>query len=295
MYAIAGVTGHVGAVAAETLLAQGKQVRVIVRDAAKGAAWAKRGAEVVVATFGDAAALSSALTGVEGAFLLLPPAAAPAGSRAALDPLAESAAVSAALAAAIRAAKLPHVVLLSSIGAQHATGTGPIRGLHVAERDFSATGAAVTAVRPAYFQENWGSSLGALAQGVLPTFIPAAQRFAQVATADIGKAIAGALVEGGRGVQVIELAGPREYSANDVAAELAKLTGKPVVAQEAPLTAVVPTFATFGIPPASAELYREMYEGIANGQVDHEGGHRQVRGTTEIAVTLATLLAGAGQ
>ena len=46
MYAIAGVTGHVGSVAADTLLSQGKAVRVIVRDAAKGAPWKAKGAEV---------------------------------------------------------------------------------------------------------------------------------------------------------------------------------------------------------------------------------------------------------
>src|SRR5207244_527511 len=76
MYAIAGVTGHTGSIAAETLLAQGKPVRVIVRDAAKGAAWAKKGAEVAVASLDDVGALTKALTGVQGAFVLLPPQAA---------------------------------------------------------------------------------------------------------------------------------------------------------------------------------------------------------------------------
>src|ERR1043165_7598852 len=73
MYAIAGVSGHTGSVAAETLLAQGKPVRVIVRDAAKGAAWSQKGAEVAVASLEDTAALTRALTGVAGAFVLLPP------------------------------------------------------------------------------------------------------------------------------------------------------------------------------------------------------------------------------
>ena len=73
MYAIAGVTGHVGSVAAETLLAQGKPVRVIVRDAAKGAPWKAKGAEVAIADLGDEAALASAFAGASGAFVLLPP------------------------------------------------------------------------------------------------------------------------------------------------------------------------------------------------------------------------------
>src|ERR1700733_6783717 len=72
MYVVAGVTGNTGKVIAETLLAQEKPVRALVRDEAKGAAWKKRGAEVVVAELDDAAALGRALAGATGAYLLLP-------------------------------------------------------------------------------------------------------------------------------------------------------------------------------------------------------------------------------
>ncbi len=42
MYVIAGVTEHVGSVAAMELLAKKKPVKVIVRDAKKGEAWSKQ-------------------------------------------------------------------------------------------------------------------------------------------------------------------------------------------------------------------------------------------------------------
>lgn len=289
MYAIAGVTGHTGSIAAETLLAQGKPVRVIVRDAARGAAWADKGAEIAVASLDDVAALTAALTGVAGAFVLLPPQAAVTSP----TPLENNRKLTAAIAQAVRAAQVPHVVLLSSVGAQHETGTGPIQALHHAERELTATGAAVTAVRAAYFQENWGAALGALADGVLPTFIPAGLRYPQVATRDIGRTVAAALVECGRpGLQVIELAGPRDYTGHEVAAALATLTGKPVAAQDAPLDAVVPTFTGFGLSRAVAELYREMYAAIASGRVAWQGGAaRQVRGTVDVTHTLGSLLA----
>jgi uncharacterized protein YbjT (DUF2867 family) len=289
MYAIAGVTGHTGSVAADTLLAQGKPVRVIVRAAAKGASWARKGAEVAVASLDDVAALTAALTGVAGAFVLLPPQA----SITSPTPLENNRKLAAAIAAAVRAARLPHVVLLSSVGAQHETGTGPIQSVHHAERELTATAAAVTAVRAASFQENWGAALGALAQGVLPTFIPAGFRYPQVGTPDIGRTVAAALVEGAApGLHVIELAGPRDYTGHDVAAALATLTGKPVTAQDAPLDAVVPTFTGFGVSQAAAELFREMFAGIASGHIAWQGGAaRQVRGTVDIAETLGTLLA----
>jgi len=44
MYVIAGVTEHVGSVAAMELLAKKKPVNVIVRDAKKGETWSKQGA-----------------------------------------------------------------------------------------------------------------------------------------------------------------------------------------------------------------------------------------------------------
>jgi uncharacterized protein YbjT (DUF2867 family) len=259
-------------------------VRVVVRDAAKGAPWQAKGAEVAVASLDDAAAVTRAFEGAKGAFVLLPPTETMKSS----TPMEDNAKLSTAIASAVRAAKLPQVVLLSSVGAQHPDGTGPIRSLYAAERDLAGTGAALTAVRASYFQENWGASLGMLAQGVLPTFLPPDFRYPQVATRDIGRVVASALLEQTAGV--IELAGPRDYTAAEVAEALASITGKPVAAQRAPLDAVVPTFTSFGVSEAVAILYREMYEGIASGRVAPEPGQRVVRGTVEVRETLAALL-----
>jgi uncharacterized protein YbjT (DUF2867 family) len=72
MYAITGVTGHVGAAAARELLAAGAPVRAVVRDRQKGQAWAALGAEIAVADFTDRTALGAAFTGCRGAFVMLP-------------------------------------------------------------------------------------------------------------------------------------------------------------------------------------------------------------------------------
>jgi uncharacterized protein YbjT (DUF2867 family) len=285
MYAITGVTGNTGAVVAETLLAAGKPVRVIVRDAAKGAPWRARGAEVAIAALEDTAALTAALRGVAGAYVLVPPRL---GST---DPLGENRAVIASIAAAARDARLPHAVLLSSVGAHHADGTGPIQSLHHAEQAIGAV-TALTAVRAAYFVENWAAALGALPQGIVPTFVPSTLAFPQVATRDIGRTAAGALVEGPHGRRIIELSGPRDVSATDVAAALTRLTGKPIAPADAPLDAVVPTFTSFGISAQMAELYREMYAGVISGRVAWEGGTAQaVRGSVAVDEVLAGFLA----
>jgi uncharacterized protein YbjT (DUF2867 family) len=284
MYVIAGVTGHTGKIAAETLLAQGKPVRVIVRKAEQGAPWQARGAEVAIASLDDAEALTKAFTGAQGAFVLVPPAPT------APDFLASRAPLITAMARAVTAAKLPHVVLLSSVGAQLPAGTGPIVGLHRAEEALGKTGAATTFVRASYFQENFACVLQpAKTDGVLPSFLPADLQHEAVSTHDIGKTVAQALLDGPRGRRVIELAGPAPTSATDVAAALTKIFGRPVKVALAPMSAVVPTFKSFGMSQNVAELYLEMNEGFASGRIHPEGKGETIRGKVGIEEGLREL------
>src|SRR5262249_48241235 len=145
------VSGKTGAVAADTLIAAGKKVRVIVRDAAKGEAWKARGAEVAVATLDDTKALARALEGAEGAYLLSPP---DMGSN---DFIAERKKTIDSIADAIDAARIPHVVFLSSVGAQHDSGVGIVATVAYAERRLAKTSAKTTFIRAAFFLENWGA------------------------------------------------------------------------------------------------------------------------------------------
>jgi len=79
----------------------------------------------------------------------------------------------------------------------------------------------------------------------------------------------------------------------NVSAILAKILGKPVEVDVAPLDAVVPAFASFGFSASVAGLFRGMYEGIANGAVAFEGeGARLVRGTVDAEAAFRTLGAG---
>jgi uncharacterized protein YbjT (DUF2867 family) len=284
MFVITGATGHVGSVVAQTLLAAGRAVRVVVRDGAKAERLKAQGAEVFVADLADTAALARAARGAEGVFLLLPP------DLHAQNFIADRKRLTQRQVDALAAAKVPHVVLLSSTGAQHPAGTGPIVTAHNAEQQLRASGLPSTFVRAAYFVENWGVVLPAVrSDGILPSFIAADQRIASVSTVDIGKAVAQALIDGPRGVRVIELSGPTDVSPNDVAAALGRLLGKPVTVAQAPLEAVVPTFTSFGLSENIAGLYRELYEGLALGKVAAEPGEH-VRGSTPLEATLRGLL-----
>ncbi len=286
MFAVAGVSGHTGKVVAETLLAQKKPVRVIVRDAAKGEEWKRRGAEVAVADLEDAEALTRALRGADGAYLLLPPMM---GST---DVRRDSARKTAAFAKAIDAAGVGHLVFLSSIGSQHAAGTGPILTTHDAEVALGKTRAAVTFLRAPYFMENLGGSLYALDKGEFPVFLRADRAIPMIASQDIGAAAARLLLEGGQGHSVVELHGPRDYSPNDAAAALSKITGKTVTAKQGPEEAMIPALTGAGLSPHWAGLFQEMTHGMNTGHIAFEGGKaRSAKGSTELEVVLRQLVA----
>jgi uncharacterized protein YbjT (DUF2867 family) len=285
MYTIAGVTGHTGRVVAETLLAKGEEIRVIVRDENKGAPWKQRGAEVAVVSLSDDAALTRALSGAKGAYFLLPP------DPVASDFLGSRMRITEAIGRAALNAKLPHLVLLSSIGAHVPKGHGPIGAVYQAERSFETLGIATTFVRAAYFLENYGAVLPAARNdGVLPSFLPAGFSHAVVTTTDIGRIAAQALLDGPRGRRVIELSGPLDVTPADVAATLTELLGRSVKVVEAPLDAVVPTFMSFGMSQHMAELYREMYAGFIGGGITWEGKGERVRGSIGVREGLRDLL-----
>lgn len=283
-FAIAGVSGHTGKIVAESLLARGKKVRVIVRDAAKGEPWRARGAEVAVADLSDSAALTQALRGAEGAFLLVPPSYGPQTYRE------HQSSTARALHRAITDSGVPHVAFLSSVGAQVPKGTGPIAGLHDTEKlfgDISTT--RFSFIRAAYFYENFGNVLPVVKDaGVLPSFFPATFAMPMVSTGDIGRLAAAVLVEGTPKTQILELGTMR--TASEIAATLGRLLGKPVTVQEAPLDAVAPTLTAAGLPADLAALYAEMTGALIDGTVVFEGGHRRVESNEPLDKVFGALL-----
>lgn len=285
MFVVTGASGNTGSVVAETLLQQGKPVRVVLHSDKKSAEWKARGAEVAIADLADSAALAAALKGAEAAYIMFPPIyGAP-------DFLATMAKQCDAVARGIKDSGVPYVVVLSSIGAQHPDGTGPIRNLHYAESILPNAVPNATFLRAAYFIENYAPVLGAAAGGgVLPSFFPADFRFPMNATLDIGRIAADLLLHPAPGVRVVEMEGPARYTPADIAASLTTLLGKPVNVMELPLAAVVPEFTKLGFTEDAAKLFAEMYAGVLSGRVSAPatGDHR--KGTVTPQEVLAGLL-----
>ncbi|MGH7182981.1 MAG: NmrA family protein, partial [Nitrospiraceae bacterium] len=125
-------------------------------------------------------------------------------------------------------------------------------------------------------------------QGVLPTFLAPAAKMPMISTKDIGRVGAERLITGDKGKQIVELAGPEEYSPEQAAAALSQILGKAVSTQLSPLSAVLPSFKSFGFSDEAAKLFEEMYTSFSRGAIGYEHPASLVRGT----VTLSEALRG---
>jgi uncharacterized protein YbjT (DUF2867 family) len=278
MYTITGVTGHVGSVVAQELLDQGAPVRAVVRDAAKGAALEQRGAQVVVADFGDRAALAEALQGSAGAFIMLPtiPAAGDAEHRGLAD----------SIAGAVGDSAVDHAVMLSSIGADLPEGTGPVRWLHHLENRLRRTGVRLTALRPPHFQEKVETVLpAALDGGIYPVFgADADVRTPMIATRDIGKAAAAALLAPPPAGETVDLL-PPEYTEREVAERLAAVLGTPLQVVTIPKAGWIDAMLHAGLPLPFAQELAALYDAEQRG-LFRPRGDRELAGSTGIDETL---------
>lgn len=285
MYTITGATGQVGSAVTERLLADGAAVRVLVRDPHKGDAWAARGAEVVVGDLSDRAALAAAFAGSDGVFALLPfdPTAA--------DLHAHADAQVRAIAGAVADSGVPHVAVLSSVGADLTEGTGPIVALHHLEEQLRATGAIITAVRSGHFQEKVREILDvARDEGIYPVFGDSADvAHPLIATRDIGAVVAEALEAAPADHEIIDLDGPA-YTERQVAALLGAALDRDLQVTTIPQPAWEEVFVAAGMSPDVARVMVGLYDADQRGVLVPRGD-RTVRCETELATTLAEVVA----
>jgi uncharacterized protein YbjT (DUF2867 family) len=270
MYVVAGVTGNTGSVVAQSLLDRHKPVTVIARSEEKAQPWKAKGAKISIGSFEQPETIINALKSADGAYLLIPPASGVSEQ--------ERERVVRSLAQAVEKSGVKHVVFLSSIGAQHASGTGPIVSVHIAETTLTPVANNLTFIRAAFFFENWAPVLSAAQNnGVLPTFLTPDRKIPMVSTRDIGRVAAEALLDPPNGRRIIELAGPQDYSPEDIASALSSSLNRGVRVQPLPISAAVETLKGMGFPEQVARLFQEMYEGINSGHVAYEDGSAEFR------------------
>ena len=207
MIALTGATGQLGQFVVEELLktVAAKQIVAIVRNPAKAEALSKQGVLVRQADYGDQAALTQALAGVDKLLLI---SSSEVGQRAAQH------------RNVINAAKAAGVKFIAYTSLLHAD-KSPL-GLHVehveTEKMLAESGIPYALLRNGWYSENYlASAPAALAHGV---FIGAAGdgKIASATRADYSAAAARVISEEGHAGKVYELAGDNGWTLSELAA-----------------------------------------------------------------------------
>jgi uncharacterized protein YbjT (DUF2867 family) len=260
MYVVTGATGNTGSVLADALLAAGKKVRVIGRDAKRLERFTRKGAEAFVADVTDAAATTNAFSGAEAAYLMIPPNPGAADIHAYEERVGES------LVSAVKRNGAKHVVVLSSFGADKPDKTGPVVGLHNLEKKLDGVaGLNALYLRPGYFMGNLLPQIGVINSfGFIAGPIQADLPLPMIATHDIGAVAAEALLKlNFAGKQSRELQGPRDVTYTETARIIGGAIGKPGLAyQQLPASQLKPAFLQMGMSSNMADLLLEMAEAL---------------------------------
>jgi len=281
MYAIVGASGNTGRAAAEALLTAGKDVQVVGRSKDHLKPLVAKGAEAFVGSVEDPQAMTLAFSGAVGVYCLIPLRADARDFRAYQKSIGES------LAAAIHEAGVEYVVFLSSVGAQHVEGTGPIVGLREVEDRLNALAKVnVLSLRPGWFMENFVMGMDAIRQmGVLGTPVRGDIPIAQIATQDIGVYAAQRLANldfSGKSSQ--ELLGAATITMEEAARALGAAIGKPDLPYvQIPYEDFGQAMLKMGLSESAAAVSTEMYRAFNDGLIVPEE-ERSAENTTPTTI-----------
>ena len=254
MIAITGATGQLGQHVIESLLktVPASQIVAIVRNPAKATALSQQGITVRQADYSDEAALTAALQGIDKLLLI---SSSEVGQRA---PQHRN---------VVNAAKAAHVKFIAYTSLLHAD-TSPL-GLadeHVAtEKMLAESGIAYALLRNGWYTENYlASAPAALEHGV---FIGAADegKIASATRADYAAAAARVISEDGHAGKTYELAGDAGWTLSQLAAELAKQSGKKVVYQNLSEADFAAALKGVGLPAGLADMLADSDTGASKG------------------------------
>jgi uncharacterized protein YbjT (DUF2867 family) len=265
MIVITGATGRTGGAAAKALLKKGEEVRVVGRAPKKLQPLVQNGADAVAGDVEDAGFLVKVFEGASAVYLVVPEDTSQQDLREHQERATDS------FAAAVSSARVPYVVALSSVGAQHSEKTGPIVGLHNLEQKLNRiSGVNVLYLRPGYFMENLLLSLAPLcSMGMLPGGMRGDFAMPWIATKDIGEYAAERLSACDfTGSSIQELHGERDISMNEAASVVGKAIGRPELQyRQVPLPMLAGALAQMGLPKNTVALLMEMWEGANAGLI----------------------------
>lgn len=227
MNIILGATGQIGSMLIDNLLRKGQPVRAVVRNEFKAQKLKNKGAEVKIADYFDVEALKEAFQGGDSVFLLTPE------NPESRDFLSDIQRIILNYREAILSSGITKVVGLSSMGAQHESGTGNLLASYMLEHAFSDLEIEQIFIRPAYYFSNWLGYLELVKEyGILPTFFPPELKLPMIAPPDVAEFLSDAMTCKTPKERIYEITGPQDYSSSDIAKIFEYSLGKNVTLQQ---------------------------------------------------------------
>ena len=263
--AVTTPAGHVGNAVAECLLDCGGdvQVKLLGRRPDKLRAFLNRGAEIGIGSQDDTEYLVRETKDIDALFWVTPPGYGSDNLRAFQNRLGKAAAM------AVRTNRIPRVVNLSSIGADMASGAGPISGLHDVEEQLNEAAYDIVNLRPGFFFENLLWQIDTIRKwGRISLPLSGAMRYPMIAARDIGRAAAEKLTNPGwSGRNVCELHGPADLCFNEVAQILADVLNRKIVYIKCDPQELRQNALDSGMSENAADSMLEMYAAAESGKL----------------------------
>jgi NAD(P)H dehydrogenase (quinone) len=273
--AITGATGQLGRLAIAALKARGATPVALARDPSRAADLG-----VEVRAFDYKAVDPSALQGVKTLVLI------------SSNDFDDRAGQHRNVIAAAKAAGVGRIVYTSILKGE----ANPmiLAQDHIAtEAALKASGLATTVLRNGWYTENFTGALGAAIQHGAIIGTAGEGRVSSAARKDYAEAIAVAALDAAHAGKVYELAGDSAHTGADLAAAVAKASGKPVAYVTMPQADYAKALQGFGLPEGFAMVLADSDAQAGNGALydDSRTLSRLIgRPTTPIADTIAAAL-----
>lgn len=264
MVTILGASGKTGMKAAEILLAEGEKIRCVGRSLEHLLPLIEKGAEAFIGDQADARFLTGAFMEARAAYVLIPPKIDADDVRNYYNTMGQ------ALVKSVKRSGLRKIVFLSSLGADRDSDTGPVLGLHDAEKALDAlANVDMVFLRAGYFFENTLMNVSFIKNNRINVNpIDPDAPILMVASKDIGEKAAELLAKRGfSGHTIVEFFGER-ISYRGVTKIIGDKIGVPYMpCIQAPDQYAIQNMTALGLSLNMAESFVELAHGISLGAV----------------------------
>ncbi|WAP51780.1 SDR family oxidoreductase [Arthrobacter sp. ATA002] len=284
MIVVTGATGQLGHQVINHLLARvpASQIIAVDLESPKAAELAKLGVEVRFADYNKPETLMAAFAGADRVLLVSSPSG-PDAARVAQH----QAGIDAAMAAGVE--------LLAYTSVTHAPtnlmGMAPVH--RDTEEAIAASGVPAVILRNGWYAENHTNGIGAALQYGALLGSAGNGRMASASRADLAEAAAIILTSEGQAGKVYDLTGDTTWTLDELAAEVAAQSGKPVTYTDLPAEEYRHVLQQAGLPEHIVELIVDADVAIAKGTLDYVTSDLSTvlgRPTTPMSASVAAAL-----